>query len=153
MRVRYRHEMLGHNFRMTDVHAAIGCAQLKRLDAFNQARRANAAYYDARLLGGRRPAEYPGARSAWHQYTLRVDPARRDAIVERLEARGIGVGVYYPLPVHRQPIADQLGLADADCPAADAAAASVLSIPVHPGLSQADRAYVVQEVNSAIAGA
>jgi perosamine synthetase len=153
MRQRYRHDLLGHNFRMTDVHAAIGLAQLRRLDHFNQARRDTAAFYDANLRGAKRPDTLPGARSAWHQYTLIVEPSRRDALVEHLTARGIGVAIYYPVPVHRQPIAAQLGLASADCPAADAASFSVLSIPVHPGLSHDDRAYVAREVNNGLAAA
>jgi dTDP-4-amino-4,6-dideoxygalactose transaminase len=151
MLVPYRHDALGYNFRLTDVHAAIGLAQLSRLDTFNRERRDNAAYYDAHLIGARRPSVYPDTQSAWHQYTLLVEPARRDAVVARLRRGGVGVGIYYPLPVHRQPIAERLGLS-AQCPAADVAAASVLSIPVHASLSRAERRYVVAEVNSALSG-
>jgi perosamine synthetase len=150
MRVRYRHEMLGYNLRLTDVHAAIGIAQLARLDELNRARRENAASYDTNLVGARRTALYPGAESAWHQYTLIVDRDRRDAVAARVEARGVGVGIYYPVPVHRQPLAEPLGIS-ACCPNADAAADAVLSIPVHPGLSAEDRAYVVEVVNDALA--
>jgi perosamine synthetase len=150
MRVRYRHEMLGYNLRLTDVHAAIGIAQVARLDDLNRARRENAAYYDANLVGAHRPALYPGAESAWHQYTLIVDRDRRDAVAARVEARGVGVGIYYPVPVHRQPLAEPLGIS-ACCPNADAAADAVLSIPVHPGLSAEDRASVVEVVNDALA--
>jgi len=148
MRQRYLHEALGHNYRMTDIHAAIGLAQLRRLDGFNAARSANAAYYDTHLRSLRRPAVYSGAEPAWHQYTVRSEPDRRDAMAAYLSARGIGVGIYYPLPAHRQPIIEQLGFI-ADCPAADAAAASVLSIPVHPGVGEEERAYVAEEVNRA----
>jgi dTDP-4-amino-4,6-dideoxygalactose transaminase len=149
MRVRYQHEALGYNFRLTDVHAAIGLAQLSRLDAFNRARRDNAAYYDTHLVGARRPNLYPDTKSAWHQYTLLVEPARRDAVVARLQRGGVGVGIYYPLPVHRQPIAETLGIS-AYCPVADAAAASVFSIPVHASLSREERDYVVAEANRAL---
>jgi perosamine synthetase len=148
MRQRYWHEALGHNFRMTDIHAAVGLAQLRRLDSFNTTRAANAAYYDAHLSSLERPAVYPGAEPVWHQYTLRAEPDRRDALVAYIGARGVGVGIYYPVPAHRQPIIEQLGIT-ADCPAAEAAAASVLSIPVHPGVGEEERAHVALEVNRA----
>ena len=148
MRRRYWHETLGHNFRMTDIHAAIGLPQLRRLDSLNRARNANAAYYDTHLDSPRRPAVHPGAQPAWHQYTVRVEPDRREAIADYLTRRGIGIGIYYPVPAHRQPVIEQLGITG-DFPVSEAAAASVLSIPVHPGLNQEDRAYVALEVNRA----
>jgi perosamine synthetase len=150
MRQRYVHEALGFNFRMTDIHAALGLVQLGRLGDLNAARRANAEYYDATLVGVRRPVILEGSHSAWHQYTLIVDPGRRDMVVAQLRQRGIGVDIYYPVPIHQQSIYQGLGLGRA-YPIAEMAAKSVLSIPVHPGLTRDDLAFISQEVNHVLA--
>jgi dTDP-4-amino-4,6-dideoxygalactose transaminase len=149
MRIQYQHDVLGFNFRMTDIHAAIGLAQLSRLEANNAERARIAHYYDRALAGVRRPALYAGARSAWHQYTLLVDPARRDRMARRLRERGVATGVYYPRPVHWQPVYRQRHIT-AQCPVAEQAAAQVLSIPVHPGVDEAARTIVVSEVTDAL---
>lgn len=148
----YQHEELGFNARMTDVHAAIGLGQLARLDGLNERRRANAAFYDAELHDVRRPAIPTGAQSVWHQYTLLLPPDQRDAIVEELRRRGVGAAVYYPIPLHRQPVYLARGV-KAECPRADLAAASVCSIPVHPGLTESDRTYVASQVRDVLARA
>ena len=152
MRVAYTHEEVGFNFRMTDIHAAIGLAQLSRLDELNARRADNAAFYDVAFAGAsvRRPTLHPAARSAWHQYTLLVPREHRDILVARLRTRGVGVGVYYPIPVHRQPAYRNIGGRDHH-PIAEAAAERVLSIPVHPGVRAVDRAYVAAQVQCALA--
>lgn len=147
---RYVHEELGYNYRMSEVHAAIGLAQLQRLEERNAARSANAAHYDAEL-GLPRPAVLPNAHPAWHQYTLLLERGRRNAVAVRLEQVGVGVGIYYPTPIHHQPLYRRLGFT-ASCPNAEAAAERVLSIPVHPGLNSEDRHYVVEQVKSALSG-
>jgi perosamine synthetase len=151
MRVAYVHEELGYNHRMTDIHAAIGLAQLPRLDGFNSRRAANAAVYDRVLAdsGACQPTVDHRARSAWHQYTLRIDPSRRDAVAARLRQRGIGVGIYYPIPIHQQPSYRDLANG-VSCPVAEAASERVLSIPVYPGLTQDDVAYIASEVKHAL---
>jgi perosamine synthetase len=148
----YLHEELGFNFRMTDLHAAIGLAQLPRLNALNAQRSAHALAYDATLTDTaiRRPTIHPAAQSVWHQYTLLLPPGRRQIIAERLRRRGVSVGVYYPLPIHRQVAYRDLHARN-DCPAADAAALSVLSIPVYPGLQDHEIAYIQGEVSRAVA--
>jgi perosamine synthetase len=150
MRLRYVHEALGFNFRMTDIHAALGLVQLSRLDELNAARRANAAYYDATLAGACRPVIHDASRSAWHQYTLVVDPCRRDRVVAQLRQRGIGVDIYYPVPINQQLIYQDLGMEDV-YPVAEMAARSVFSIPVHPGLTRDELAYIAHEVNDVLA--
>jgi dTDP-4-amino-4,6-dideoxygalactose transaminase len=152
MRVAYTHEELGFNFRMTDIHAALGLAQLSRLDELNAIRAANAVFYDGALADApvSRPALHPAAQSAWHQYTLLVAREHRDQLAARLRERGVGVGVYYPIPVHRQPAYRNIG-ARAHHPIAEAAAECVLSIPVHPGVREVDRAYIATEVQRALA--
>ena len=119
MRVRYYHEMLGYNFRMTNIHAAIGLAQLPKLETFNQRRMANAAYLSEHLPKDKVkvPVVRPGTRHVFHQYTVRVlPPLDRDKVREQLAARGVGTEVYYPVPVHRQQLYQELGYGDRSFP-------------------------------------
>jgi dTDP-4-amino-4,6-dideoxygalactose transaminase len=149
MKVRYHHDVLGYNFRMTDIHAAIGLAQLDKLPAFNARRIATAARYAAELRGVVTPWTRPGTVHVFHQYTLRV--IKRDAFVERLGRLGVGSGVYYPIPLHRQKPFIELGYGDLSFPVSEQLAEEVVSIPVHPGLTDGDVATVVDVVN-AVAG-
>jgi dTDP-4-amino-4,6-dideoxygalactose transaminase len=147
MRRRYYHDELGFNFRMTDVHAAIGHEQLKKLPDFNQARQTNAAYFNEHLEGVITPPVPDGCDHVFHQYTIRVPHGQRDALMAYLQERGVGTGVYYPMPIHKQPYyADELGY-DQVFPEAELAANEVLSLPVHPALSQEDLATIVAAVN------
>jgi perosamine synthetase len=145
---RYRHDTLGYNFRLTDMAAAIGRAQLAKLDRFNERRRRNASLLDEGLAGTEgltMPRERPGYRHVYHQYTVRV--ARdRDRFQERLRGAGIGTAVHYPIPVHRQPLYLEMGYGQASLPVAEKAAAQVLSLPVHPALSDADLDRIVDAV-------
>jgi len=149
MKVRYYHDVVGYNFRMTDVHAAIGLAQLSRLPGFNARRNEIAARYGAALHGVVTPVTRPGATHVFHQYTIRV--LKRDAFVSRLTERGIGTGVYYPIPVHRQKPFIELGYGDQSFPVSEQLSEEVLSIPVHPGLSDADVETVIEAVNATAA--
>jgi len=149
MKVRYHHEVLGYNFRMTDIHAAIGLAQLDKLPAFNARRIAIAARYTESLRGVVTPWQRPGATHVFHQYTLRV--LKRDAFVDRLRERGVGTGVYYPIPVHRQKPFIELGYGDQSFPVSEQLSEEVVSIPVHPGLSDEDVDAVIDAVNAATA--
>ena len=145
MKVRYHHDVVGYNFRMTDLAAAIGLAQLPKLPAFNDRRRAIAARYDAELRGVITPTIRPGVRHVYHQYTIRVQD--RDAFAERLRERGVGSAIYYPIPVHRQKPFLALGYGDQRYPVTDRLTAEVLSIPVHPSLSDDEVATVIGAVN------
>jgi perosamine synthetase len=145
-RRRYYHECIGYNFRMTEIQAAIGVVQLGRLERFVEKRRANATYLTSRLRGVVTPVESPGSRHVYHQYTIRVAEGR-DGLAEHLQERGIGTSVYYPLPVHKQVAYQKLGYAD-QLPVAERACKEVLSLPVHPALSQEDLERIVQGVNS-----
>jgi perosamine synthetase len=145
MDVRYHHDVLGYNFRMTDLAAAIGLAHLPRLAGFNGRRRAIAARYDAELRGVITPAVRAGVTHVYHQYTLRV--ADRDAFAERLADRGVGSAIYYPIPVHRQKPFLVLGYGDERYPVTERATEQVLSIPVHPSLTDDEVATVIGAVN------
>jgi dTDP-4-amino-4,6-dideoxygalactose transaminase len=143
---RYHHEVLGYNFRLTDLHAALGVAQLGKLDGWTARRIANAARLTAGITTVTTPLARPEARHVYHQYTVRV--ARdRDAAQERLRQRGIGTGVHYPVPAHHQPLYRQLGYTDR-LPIAEQAAREVLSLPVHPALTEDDLGRIITEVNA-----
>jgi perosamine synthetase len=147
MEQRYQNELVGYNARMSDLHAAIGRVQLRRLPGWSAARRRNAEFLTGALenVGQLRlPRVGPGARPVWHQYTVRAP--RRDQLVATLAALGVPAGVYYPTPIHRLPA---YGL-DLDLPHTEAAAREVLSLPVQPALSQAQLARVVCAVEQAL---
>jgi len=147
MRRRYYHDELGYNFRMTDVHAAIGLAQLKKLDKFNAVRQANAKFLSENLKGVSVPYVPEGQSHVFHQYTVRVSDGKRDALRTHLQERGVGSEVYYPVPIHQQSfyVAD-LGYKDS-LPQTENAALEVLSLPVHAGLSASELETIVAAVN------
>lgn len=147
MRVRYYHECLGYNFRMTDLQAAIGIVQLSKLEQFTLRREANARYLTGHIHNPNviTPTVRLGTRSVFHLYTIRVK-SDRDAAVRGLTEAGIGTGVFYPLPIHKQKVYVELGYSDS-LPVAEQAAREVISLPVHPALSEADLDTIVQEVN------
>jgi dTDP-4-amino-4,6-dideoxygalactose transaminase len=146
MRRRYHHEIVGYNFRLTDLQAALGLAQLPRLATWTQERRANAAHYDANLRGVVTPAVSGEAGHVYHQYTIRVR-GDRDGALAHLASRGVGTGVYYPIPLHEQECYRDLAVGG-PFPEAERAAQEVLSIPVRPDLTRQERDAVVAAVNS-----
>ena len=152
MRRRYYHDELGYNFRMTDVHAAIGNAQLGKLDAHNAKRAQNAVFYDFHLKGVTTPFVPEGYKHVYHQYTIRMPGGKRDALREYLKEREIGTEVYYPVPIHKQGFYMEMFGSHQVFPATEAAALEVLSIPVHPSLSQADLEKVANTINEFMAG-
>jgi perosamine synthetase len=149
MKVRYHHEVVGYNFRMTDIAAAIGLAQLPKLPEFNARRQAIAARYDAELRGVVTPTVRPGVTHVYHQYTIRV--RERDAFAEQLKERGVGSAIYYPIPVHRQKSFVALGFGTGRFPVTERLTEQVLSIPVHPSLTDEEVATVIGAVNEAAA--
>ena len=148
MEVRYYHDQIGYNYRMTNLAAAIGRCQLKKLDAFNQTRIQTAAYFSQHISNPlvSVPFVLEGAKHIFHQYTLKIADGRRDDFVRHLETRNIGYGVFYPLTIPEQKC-----YADRGFPirwqAADAVKQQVVSLPVHPALSQSDKDAIVEAVN------
>ena len=154
MRVRYQYEMPGHNWRLTDLQAAVAVPQLGRLAATTAARAANAARLTeglAGIPGLRTPIVPEGREHVWHQYTLLIDGAvGRDDVAKHLEAAGIGHGLYYPRLMH-----------DYDCyrghpqivvdatPHAQRVTTQALSIPVHQHLTPGDVDRVIAAVRGA----
>lgn len=148
MQRRYYHDMLGYNFRMTDLHAAIGLAQLDRLDDFTSKRRANAAYLNAHITNVKTPTVKEGYDHVWHQYTIRVTDGRnRDEAVKQLTEAGVGTGIFYPVPANKQSHLAAMGLGDITLPVTEQLATEVISLPVHPQLSQSDLEKIVDIVN------
>jgi dTDP-4-amino-4,6-dideoxygalactose transaminase len=150
MRQRYHHEILGYNFRLTDISAAIGLVQFGKLERNTARRQGIAARYDEAFVGApiRTPVTPQGREHVFHQYTIDVGPAR-DKIVQDLQAAGIGIGIYYPIPVHRQAYVMERGL-HADLPVTDAAAAGTLSLPMYPGLTMDEQQTVIENVLEAV---
>ncbi|MCI0395876.1 MAG: DegT/DnrJ/EryC1/StrS aminotransferase family protein [Chloroflexi bacterium] len=147
MKRRYYYETLGYNFRLTDLQAAIGLAQLQRLERFTERRRANAAYLTANIHSVITPRVKDSYGHVWHQYTVRVGGGRdRDAAVRRLNEAGIGTGVFYPVPVHQHDHIRQV-VGDVRMPVAERLAREVISLPVHPLLSQDDLETIAAGVN------
>lgn len=147
MRKRYYHDELGFNFRMTDVHAAIGLEQLKKLDKFNATRQTNAKFLSENLKGVVVPFVPEEQTHVFHQYTVRVPNGKRDALRTHLQERGVGSEVYYPVPIHQQSFyVSDLGYKDS-LPETENAAGEVLSLPVHAGLNASDLETIVAALN------
>ena len=150
MRSRYQFEMLGYNYRMTDLNAAIGLVQLHKLDRNTARRQAIAAAYDAGFadLPVRTPVVPDGRTHVYHQYTLEVGPSR-DQIIAAIKEGGVGADIYYPIPVHRQPYIEERGL-HADLPITDRAAERTIALPMYPGMTDDDRSTVIRVVREAV---
>ena len=149
--VRYHHDAIGYNFRMTDISAAIGLAQLDKIDEFNDKRIANAAYLNEGLKdvdGVITPYCADGSKHVYHQYTIMVEKGDRDDWVDIINDCGVGTGIHYPIPLYNQPIYRTLGF-EGYCPNAEFAADNVISLPVHPSLTQEDLDLVIKAVKTA----
>ena len=148
---KYDHEVVGMNSRLDTVQAVVLNAKLKRLPAWNEARRAAAARY-ADLLAGvdgvRVPRSAEGNVDAWHLYVVRV--AERDAVLRQLNEAGIGAGIHYPVPVHLTRAYASLGLGPGSFPVAEKAATEILSLPLYPHITAAQQAQVVDALRGAV---
>jgi UDP-4-amino-4,6-dideoxy-N-acetyl-beta-L-altrosamine transaminase len=152
----YEQQLLGFNYRLTDLQAALGLSQLGRLEAMHARRVALAERYDALLaeLPLLRPARLSDRVSAWHLYPVEIDDARcakpRAAVFAALRAADIGVNVHY-IPIHTQPHYRSLGFRRGDFPAAERYYARALSLPLFPALSDAQQDHVVATLRAALA--
>ncbi|OPX65545.1 MULTISPECIES: DegT/DnrJ/EryC1/StrS aminotransferase family protein [unclassified Methanoregula] len=148
---KYLHTILGYNYRMTDIAAALGLVQLRKLEKFNLRRRKNAEFYNANLSarGLSIPFVGPSRNHVYHQYVVRLReefPLNRQAFMDYLKGKGIGTAIHYPIPLHRQPLFSPFEDPD-PCPVASALAGSVMSIPVHPLLDQKELGYICDTIN------
>jgi dTDP-4-amino-4,6-dideoxygalactose transaminase len=156
---KYYHQIIGGNFRLDAIQAAIVSAKLPYLDTWTEARRRNADRYNqlfseaglAATAGRSGPVVLPAIvadRHIYNQYVIAVE--RRDDLQARLKGRGIGTEVYYPVPMHMQECFAYLGHAAGDFPVSEGAAATTLALPVHPELTDEQARYVVESVEQAV---
>jgi dTDP-4-amino-4,6-dideoxygalactose transaminase len=145
MRARYEYLFVGFNYRMTSVSAAVGLEQLKKLDAWTEKRRKNAVVLNellAKVKQVKTPYCDERAFHVYHQYTIKAE--NRDGLKAHLDARGIGNAVFYPMPLHAIPVLEAKG----NCPTTEKICKEVLSLPVHPSLSEQDLHAVADAVKA-----
>ena len=144
---KYYHALIGGNFRIDELQAAVLNIKLKHLDAWSAGRQRNAAYYDAAFLRANvagaveTPCAEAGVRHIYNQYVVRVRD--RDALRAHLASAGIGTEIYYPVPLHLQQCFAYLGYQKGDFPESERAAAETLALPIYPELTEAQLQYVV----------
>ncbi|MCL2144153.1 MAG: DegT/DnrJ/EryC1/StrS family aminotransferase [Endomicrobia bacterium] len=141
------HTVLGYNYRLTNIAAAIGIAQLEQLEDWTKKRISNAQKYNKAFEGLdfiKTPAVPKNHRHVFHQYTLRVKDSEREKFIKYLRDNGVGCGIYYDTAMYRQPLYKKLGYKAGLCPEAEKAAKEVVSIPVHPSLSKSDTDKVIK---------
>ncbi len=151
--VRYRHDLTGINSRLDALQAAILSIKLRYLDRWNEQRIASAAYYQkllASLEDIKLPSTLSGGKSIWNQYTIcvkqenpKLELTPRDRLRNELQQQGIISMVYYPLPLHLQPVYQELGYQEGHLPVAEQASREVLSLPMFPGITQSEQEQVV----------
>lgn len=147
---KFVHGSIGFNYRMSNLVAAIGVAQLKKIDMFNNARIKNAAYLSERLkrLGWLKvPYTPPGIKHVFHQYAVRIAQGR-DKLMEFLKTKGIASAPNYPIPIHKQPAYKKLGYGNRILPEAEKAAREILNLPVHPALKKEDLERIAEAIIS-----
>ena len=143
---KYEHVEIGFAERMDALQAAILSAKLPHLEGWTEARRAAAARYD-RLLEDAdlaTPEVAANVRHVYHLYVVRT--AERDALLARLQANGVGAGIHYPIPLHRQPAYVALGYGDVSLPITERVATEVLSLPIYPEITEEQQAHVAASV-------
>jgi dTDP-4-amino-4,6-dideoxygalactose transaminase len=147
---KYYHSLIGGNFRLDELQAAVLLIKLAHLDDWTEGRQRNAAVYDEELTAAglanvvRCPYRTPGARHIFNQYVIRT--SRRDELRAHLEANGVGTEIYYPVPLHVQRCFAYLGHAADDFPRAMSAANEVLALPIFPELEPRQLQHVVKQV-------
>ncbi|RJQ38242.1 DegT/DnrJ/EryC1/StrS family aminotransferase [Candidatus Microgenomates bacterium] len=148
----YEYKDFGYNYRMIDMIAAIALEQLKKIEKFTQVRRRNAKLLTEGLQGIKGiilPIEKPGYKDVFHQYTIRITKeckANRNKLIKFLENKGIMTRIYYPKPLHLYPHFIAMGYKKGDFPVAEKIASEVLSIPVHPLVTENDIQYIINSI-------
>ena len=148
---KYHHDVLGYNFRMTDIGAAIGIEQLKKLDGFNNKRIENAKYLNEGLADVdlvETPVVGDDSKHVYHQYTVKVNDGKRDALSDYLIENGIGNGIYYPIPLYNQVLYTNMGY-NQSLSVTDKVVGEVLSLPIHAKLTKFDLDLIIDKVKKA----
>jgi len=145
----YGHDILGYNFRLTNICAAIGIAQCEQIEKWTKQRRSNAK----KLSEGLNDLDFletpfvpEGYTHVYHQYTVRIKNGLRDKFMKYLKDNGIGCGIHYPEVIHKQPLYQKLGYKKGICPVAEKAAKEVVSLPVHPSLTNKDIDTIIKTI-------
>ncbi|RDU35623.1 transcriptional regulator [Neobacillus piezotolerans] len=146
---KYYHHVLGYNSRLDEMQAAILNVKFPHLDNWSEARRLKAAYYTEKLNEQladviQTPIEKEGNYHVFHQYTLRVP--HRNELQNYLKEAGIATMIYYPLPLHVQPVFENLGYKKGDLPETEKAANEALSLPMYPELERGAQDYVIEKI-------
>lgn len=144
----YQQLSLGYNYRMTDIQAALGCSQMKKLDRFLTRRRElvkryNTAFADCGNIVV--PYQMTGTNSGWHLYIIQVLNRDRKEVFEKLREAGVCVNVHY-IPVYTHPYYRENGYEDVCCPVAEKIYSNMLSLPLYPGLTENEQDYVIEQV-------
>jgi len=145
------HDILGYNYRLTNLAAAIGVAQVDKLDKWNDKRIATATAYNNAFSGLdflTTPTVPAGFKHVFHQYTLRIKPELRADFMAHLNANGVGCGIFYPHAIYEHPFYKKMGFAAGTSPVAEQIVKEVVSIPVHPSLSDEDVQKIIDAVTS-----
>jgi dTDP-4-amino-4,6-dideoxygalactose transaminase len=151
----YEQLILGFNYRLTELQAALGLSQLSRLESMHERRIAAASLYDELLaqLPVIRPAKLPDRTSAWHLYVVEIDEkltsVTRSKVFSQLREAGIGVNVHY-IPIHTQPFFRKMGFSEGDCPAAEHYYGRALSLPLFPRLTPEEQSRVATLLGNAL---
>ena len=149
---KYEHDEVGFGERMDGIQAAILRAKLTHLEEWTEARRSHAQAYNELLqdVDVIRPVEAAGNRHVYHLYVIRV--ANRDRVLEKLKAQGVGAGIHYPIPLHRQPAFLKRGYGSIQLPHTEKAASEIISLPIFPELTAAQIEYTVNALKEALRG-
>ena len=159
LKTRYSHELTGINSRLDRIQAALLSIKLRYLDSWNQQRQQAAAYYHQLLqpvTGVKLPQALAGGTSVWNQYTIQIKDdrldgePRRDRVRQKLAEMGVIAMVYYPLPLHLQPVYQDLGYRSGQLPVAEQAAREVLSLPMFPGILEEEQEQIVYSLKDCL---
>lgn len=144
---KYLHTEIGYNYRLTNIGAAIGRVQLKKVDAMNHLRVKNAAFLTSHIKNPAvtTPVQLDKCSHVFHQYVIRIGENKRDDLAIWLADKGIGSAVHYPIPVNEQPV--YADFSNPPCPVSSRLAKEVLSLPVYPGLSEMELLYICDSIN------
>jgi len=146
-KTKYTHELVGYNLRFNEIQAAIGRVALRDLNKLNDHRRKVAARYNERLAGMvQTPVKKSWATPVYHMYVIQTE--QRDALAQHLEAKGVGTGIHYPVPNHRQPAVTRRYPSFSSLPKTEAAVSKVLSLPIHGELPLEDVDLVCDAIAS-----
>ena len=148
MNVRYYHDEIGYNYRMTNIAAAIGLCQLDKLEGFNEKRRDIASFYSGHIDNPlvTHPSTTKNHTHCFHQYSVLVGEGKRDALVKHLNSSGIACGIFYPLSIPEQACYNHLNF-ETDFAIANKIKHKILSLPMHPQLTGVELHAVAEAVN------